>query len=81
MVKGYIWSILLYGTEAWTLNKRDIDRIEAFEMWLMRRILRISWVERITNQEVLQRMNCNRENLSTIKKRKTAYFNPPFNQK
>ncbi|KAF6199446.1 hypothetical protein GE061_007472 [Apolygus lucorum] len=43
VVKCYIWSILLYGVETWTLKVKDINRPEAFEMWLIRRVLRILW--------------------------------------
>lgn len=51
--KCYIWSTLLYGAETWTLSSRSRHRLEAFEMWLLRRILRISWFEMKTNEDVL----------------------------
>lgn len=59
--------------EAWTL-KTSINRLEAFEMWTYRRILKGSWVDRVTNEEILGRMGRDREILLNIKKRKTAYF-------
>ena len=40
-VRCYIWSTLLYGAETWTLRRAMIGRIEAFEMWMYRRILKI----------------------------------------
>ena len=43
IVKCYIWSTLVYGAETWTLTKVTSDKLEAFEMWLYRRMLRISW--------------------------------------
>ena len=53
IAKCYIWSTLLYGAETWTLTKVASDKLEAFEMWLYRRMLRISWKEHKTNGEVL----------------------------
>lgn len=74
MLKCYIFSILLYGVEAWTMKADNIKKIEAFEMWCYRRMLRISWVDKITNQEVLHRMNKDTEITKTIKKRKLEYL-------
>ena len=45
MVKSLIWSVTLYASETWTLRKEDIKRLEAFEMWIWRRIERINWME------------------------------------
>ena len=44
-LKAYIWSILLYGCECWTLTKDTERRLEAAEIWFIRRILRVSWTE------------------------------------
>ena len=54
LTRTLIWSVLLYGAEAQTLNAGMVDKLEAFEMWLYRRILKISWVQKRTNEEVLQ---------------------------
>ena len=70
----YIWSTLLYGAETWTLTKVTSDKLQAFEMWLCRRMLRISWKEHKTNGEVLHKMKTKRSLLNTIKKRKCQYF-------
>jgi len=48
--------IILYGAEAWTLTKVTLNKLDAFKLWLYRKILRISWTEKITNIEVLRRM-------------------------
>ena len=56
-VKCYAWSTLLYGCESWTLRKPDIRRIQAAEMLFWRRLLKVSWIERITNEMILERMN------------------------
>lgn len=74
LLRCYVFSTLLYGMEAWTLKKKDMNRLEAFEMWAYRRILRISWVSRITNQEVLRRMGKEKELIKTIKRRKLQYL-------
>ena len=50
------------------------DKLEAFEMWLYRRMLRISWKEHKTNADVLHKMKTKRSLLNTIKKRKCQYF-------
>ena len=42
----------IYGCETWTIGKEDVNRIEAFEMWCYRRIMRISWMDRVTNEAV-----------------------------
>ena len=49
-------SILLYGSECWTLSSEMEQRLEATEMWFYRQMLKISWTERATNEEVLRRM-------------------------
>src|SRR6218665_3551079 len=55
MVKSLVWSVTLYGAETWTMRKEDVKRIEAFEMWIWRRMERIIWTEHRTNEEVLKR--------------------------
>ena len=53
-LKAYIWSILLHVCECWILRKDLERRIEAAEMWYIRRIMRISWTEKNLNEEVLK---------------------------
>ena len=74
MLRCYVFPVLLYGCECWTLNPLLEKRIEAFEMYLYRRILRIPWIDRITNIDVLDRMHKNKELMSTIKERKLTYI-------
>lgn len=74
VVKCYIWSVLLYGVETWTLKARDINRLEAFEMWLIRRMLRIPWTARLRNDYILQQNSLKRELIVSIKRRKVAYL-------
>lgn len=74
MLRCYVFSTLMYGVETWTLKKNHIDKIQAFEMWCYRRMWRISWTDRISNIEVLTRMQKEVEVISTIKKRKLEYL-------
>ena len=60
---------MLYGSETWTMRKRDIRRLEAFEMWTWRRIEKISWTEHKTNKEVLGKIGEERDFIHTIKKK------------
>ena len=55
-LKVFVWSVAMYGSETWTINSLDKKRIEAFEMWCYRRMLKIRWVDHITNEEVLNRI-------------------------
>lgn len=77
-VKGYVYSVLLYGVETWTLKAKTMNRLEAFEMWIYRRLLRIPWTDRVRNDEVLRRMGTERMLLQIVKKRKTAYLGHIF---
>ena len=45
MVEVFVWSIAVYGSKTRTLQKEDIRRLEAFEMWIWRRMMKISWTE------------------------------------
>ena len=74
LAKCYIWSTLLYGAETWTLSKATIKNLEAFEMWTYRRIMRTSWIEHKSNEEVLSMINSKRLLVYMIKRRKLAYF-------
>ena len=75
LVRCYVLSVLFYGMEAWTLKKIDTKRLEAFEMWMYRRIMRIPWTERVTDVEVLRRLQQKEKVLIlTIKKHKLQYL-------
>ena len=73
-LKAYIWSILLYGCECWTLTKDLERRLEAAEMWYIRRIMRISWTEKKSNEEVMEMAGYKRSLLKTIRKRQLQFF-------
>ena len=74
MVRCYILPVPLYGVEALTMTKALMRRLESLEMCIYRRILRISWIEHITNQEVLKRMDKTEEGTITVKRRKMEYL-------
>ena len=70
----YVWSVLLYGAETWTLNAVLVKRLQPFEMWYWRRMLNISWKKKLTNERVFQMAGENRRLLYTIQRRKKGYF-------
>lgn len=74
LAKCFIWSVALYGAETWTLRKEDERRLEAFEMWIWRRMEGIKWVDKVRNEEVLRRVGEEREILKTIRKRKRNWL-------
>uniref|UniRef100_A0A8D9AW28 Reverse transcriptase domain-containing protein n=1 Tax=Cacopsylla melanoneura TaxID=428564 RepID=A0A8D9AW28_9HEMI len=74
LLRCYVFSVLFYGVESWTLNETISNKLNAFEMWLYRRILKIPWTARITNENVLKRMNKNKEIMNTVKARKLQYL-------
>uniref|UniRef100_A0A8D8SHV0 Craniofacial development protein 2 n=1 Tax=Cacopsylla melanoneura TaxID=428564 RepID=A0A8D8SHV0_9HEMI len=74
LLKCYVFSVLLYGVETWTLTEATTNKLRAFELWLYRRMLRISWIQKITNAEVLRRMNKEAELVNIIKTRKLQYL-------
>jgi hypothetical protein len=55
LIKSCICSVALYGSETWTLGKNEEMVTNAFETWCWRRMLKIKWTDRITNEEVFQR--------------------------
>jgi len=73
-VKCDIWSIALYGAETWTLRAVDQKHLESFEMWYWRRMEKISWTDHVRNEEVLLRVNEQRNILHEISKRKANWI-------
>ena len=74
IMKTYIWSVLLYGCECWTISKTMEKRLVALEMWFLRRIFRISWTEKISNKEVLNLAEYEPSLMRAIKKRQLDFF-------
>ena len=67
-VKCYIWSTLLYGCETWNIGCQTRMRLQAFEMEIWRYVLKVSWTQKITNEEILRRIGTQRELITTIYK-------------
>ena len=73
-VKVMIFPVVMYGCESWTINKAEHQRIDAFELWCWRRLLRVPWTARISNQSILKEISpeCSLEGL--MLKLKLQYF-------
>ena len=74
LLKTFVWSTLLYGSETWAISKPQMHRLEAFEMYAFRKIGKISWKQKMTNEDVLKTLNLKRELGQCIKTRKIQYF-------
>ena len=82
LLRAYIWSVVLYGSEAWTLKKGECKRLEAFEMWTYRKMMGISWRDKVSNRTVLERMgyqSC--QIIDVIKKRKVDWLRQVLGRK
>ena len=54
LVKAMVFPVVMYGCESWTIKKTDYQRIDAFELWYWRRLLRVPWTARRSNQSILK---------------------------
>ncbi|GFO35533.1 RNA-directed DNA polymerase from mobile element jockey [Plakobranchus ocellatus] len=70
----YIEPVLMYGCEAWTITKQIQNKLEATEMWFLRRMLRIPWTAKKTNERVLNEANKRRSLVRTIRKRQATFL-------
>ena len=57
LIKGMVFPVVMYGYESWTIKKAECQRIDAFEMWCWRRLLRVSWTARRSNQSILKEIS------------------------
>ena len=74
LMKALVWPVATYGCESWTLRKNEETRLDVFEMKGLRRMLRVSWTAKKTNEWVLNKAGIKRELLDTVKARKLAYY-------
>ena len=74
LVKAMVFAVVMYGCECWTVKKAKHQRIDAFELWCWRRLLRVPWSARRSNQSILKEINpeCSWEGL--MLKLKLQYF-------
>ena len=65
LVKAMVFPVVMYGCESWTVNKAEYRRIDDFELWCWRRLLRVPWTARRSNQSILKEINseCSLEGL------------------
>ena len=54
LVKAVVFPVVMYGCESWTIKKAELRRIDAFELWCWRRLLRVPWTARRYNQSILK---------------------------
>ena len=64
---------MTYGTEGWTLKAKQIKKIQSAEMWFYRRMLRVSWREKRTDESILKERGTKGENLSILSKRESYH--------
>ena len=57
LVKAMVFPVVMYGCESWTIKKAECGRIDAFELWCWRRLLRVPWAARRSNQSILKEIN------------------------
>ena len=74
LVKGMVFPVVMYGCESWTIKKAECRRIYAFELWCWRRLLRVPWTARRSDQSILKEISpgCSLEGL--MLKLKLQYF-------
>ena len=57
LVKAMVFPVVMYGCESWTIKKAECQRIHAFELWCWRRLLRVPWTARRSNQSILKEIS------------------------
>ena len=74
LVRAIVFPVVMYGCESWTVKKAERQRIDAFELWCWRRLLRVPWTARKSNQSILKKISpgCSLEGL--MLKLKLQYF-------
>ena len=72
--KAIIFPVVMYGCESWTIKKAECQRIDAFEMWCWRRLLRVSWTARRSNQSFLKEISPEHSLEGLLLKLKLQYF-------
>ena len=74
VLKCYVWSTLLYGCETWTISGVMLKKLGAFETWLYRRMLKISWKDKVTNEEVYHRIKTKKALVQDIVRRQLSFL-------
>ncbi len=74
LVRATVFSIATYGCESWAMSKNDKRKIDAFEIWCYRRLLRVSWKDKRTNIWILDKIGSDLTIRKSILERKLTYF-------
>jgi len=74
LVKAMVFPVVMYGCESWTMKKAECRRIDAFELWCWRRLLRVSWTARRSNQSILKEISPEYSLEGLMMKLKFQYF-------
>ena len=74
LVKAMVFPVVMYGCERWTIKKAECQRIDAFELWSWRTLLRIPWTARRSNQSILKEINPEYSLEGLMLKLKCQYF-------
>ena len=74
LVKAIVFPIIMYGCESWTVKKDECQRTDAFEMWCWKRLLRVPWTARRSNQSILKEMSLDYSLEGLMLKLKLQYF-------
>ena len=73
-VKAMVFPVVMYGCESWTVKKAERGRIDAFELWCWRRLLRVPWTARRSNQSILKKISFEYSLKGLMLKLKLQYF-------
>ena len=74
LVKAMVFSVVMYGCESWNIKKTEHTRIDAFELWCWRRLLRVPWISRRSNQSILKETGAEYSLEGLMIKLKLHYF-------
>ena len=74
LVKAMVLPVVMFGCESWTIKKADHQRTDAFKLWCWRRLLRVPWTARRSNQSILKEINCEYSLERLMLKLKLQYF-------
>ena len=74
LVKAMVFPVVMYGCESWTVKKAECRRIDAFELWCWRKLLRVPWTARRSNQSILKEINPGISLEGMMLKLKLQYF-------
>ena len=74
LVKAMVFSVVMYGCESWTIKKAEHRRIDAFELWCWRRLLRVPWTAKRSNQSILKEISPEYSSEGLMLKLKLQYF-------